>query len=774
VPSHKLISVAVAFFGLVGSVTTLAQAPSYSVLYSFTGSGGDGANPYAGLIMDASGNLYGTTGGGGNGGTVFELVNSSGTYSEIVLYSFTGSGGDGANPAGGLLMDASGNLYGTTVRGGNINANCQDGGCGTVFELVNSSGAYRERVLYSFTGSGGDGANPEAGLIMDASGNLYGTTAAGGYGTVFELVNSSGTYSEKVLYSFTGGSDGAVPLGGVIMDGSGNLYGTTEEGGTNGWGAVFELVNSSGNYSETVLWSSTRSGGESPYRAGVIMDTSGNLYGTTGGGGNGYGTVFELVNSSGNYTENVLYSFTNSGGDGANPEAGLIMDALGNLYSTTFYGGTSGNGTVFELFNSSGTYNETLYSFNGPPCCGGDGANPGAGLIMDASGNLYGTTLYGGTYGYGTVFQLAGIANVSVSSNINPSTYGQAVTFTTTISSGSGEVRRHSTRKRVRSQDATGTVTWSANSGCGTTTVTSGTATCTTSNLGLGSGTITATYSAGTSQVGNTGVMSGAQVVNQASQKITFTINAPASAGYNSQFTVAATANSGLAVTFTSAGSCSNLGATYTMTSATGTCSVIANQSGNANYLAAPQVTEMVTATKGRPVVSFTGAPANADYGATFNVTATENSGITPTITASGACTISGTTVTMTSGTGTCTTTAKWAANADYNGVTLTQKTTAELIKPTVTFTGAPARARNGKMFTVTAKSNEAGNNASVPTITASGSCTAGAVSNNGPGSYHAPITITRNSGTCIMTAKWTKTIEYASETLTQKTTAEK
>jgi hypothetical protein len=157
-----------------------------------------------------------------------------------------------------------------------------------------------------------------------------------------------------------------------------------------------------------------------------------------------------------------------------------------------------------------------------------------------------------------------------------------------------------------------------------------------------------------------------------------------------------------------------------------------------------------------------------------FTVTAMANSGITPTIRASGACTISGTTVTMTSGAGTCTMTAKWAANAYYNTLSLTQKTKAEPIAPTVSFTGAPASATYGTMFTVTATSNEAGSYASVPTITASGACTAGSVSNNGPGSYEATITITKHTGTCATTAKWAKTIEYAAETLTQKTMAEK
>jgi uncharacterized repeat protein (TIGR03803 family) len=203
--------------------------------------------------MNSSGNLYGTTvdGGASGLGTVFELVNSSGSYTEKVLYSFRRTGGDGTNPEAGLVMDSSGNLYGTTYYGG--------ASIGTVFELVNSSGTYTEKVLHSFTG-GSDGAQPQAGLVMDSSGNLYGTTSQSGasrHGTVFELVNSSGTYTEKVLHSFTGypSNDGRGPKAGLIMDSSGNLYGTTSAGGTRRNGTVFELA--AANSPQTVSLSGT-------------------------------------------------------------------------------------------------------------------------------------------------------------------------------------------------------------------------------------------------------------------------------------------------------------------------------------------------------------------------------------------------------------------------------------------------------------------------------------------------------------------------------------
>jgi uncharacterized repeat protein (TIGR03803 family) len=260
-----------------------------------------------------------------------------------VLHSFTGTGGDGANPFAGLIMDASGNLYGTTVYGGDSSSD------GTVFELVNNSGSYTEKVLHTFTVTGVDGGWPFAGLVMDASGNLYGTTEVGnplegpGYGTVFELVNSSGSYTETTLYTFADTGDGGNPIAGLVRDSAGNLYGTARIGGASGLGTVFELVNFSGSYSFTVLHSFTDTDldGALPY-AGLVMDASGNLYGTASGGGP---SIFELVNNSGTYTEQVL---CNCGGS----YAGLIMDASGNLYGTTL-------GDVFELANPSSVFPTT-------------------------------------------------------------------------------------------------------------------------------------------------------------------------------------------------------------------------------------------------------------------------------------------------------------------------------------------------------------------------------------------------------------------------------
>lgn len=355
-------------------------------------------------------------------GIVYELVKSSNVYTERILYSFGSSSSttDGATPFAGLIMDAAGNLYGTTTYGGSPNCILGLGidGCGTVFELAKSSAGYAETLLYTFTGEG-DGAYPYAGLTLDSAGNLYGTTHDGGacgLGTVFELLKSSGGYTEQVLHSFgCTATDGWYPYAGVIMDSAGNLYGTAESAGDStacdgfGCGIVFELINSNGDYNEKLLYSFTGTDGQEP-SGDLIFDSSGNLYGTTQEGGEyGDGTVFELMNSGDSYTERVLYSFKGPGNDdGQNPVPGVVMDASGNLYGTTRLGGVDcvpqGCGIVFELLNSSGTYTEKILHKFGAV---GDGENPAAPLVMDNAGNLYSTTDSGGgivTCLCGTVF----------------------------------------------------------------------------------------------------------------------------------------------------------------------------------------------------------------------------------------------------------------------------------------------------------------------------------------------------------------------------------
>jgi uncharacterized repeat protein (TIGR03803 family) len=403
---------------LTAGVLAPAQGQTFSekVLYSFTG-GSDGGNPArgSGLVRDAAGNLYGTTFFGGSGvslpicqstnspwgcGTVFKVDM---TGKETVLYSFT-AGAGGAFPISGLVRDASGNLYGTTQQGGTVPCNLGNGGCGIVFK-VDTTG--NETVLYSFTG-GADGAFPYA-LIQDSAGNLYGTTWWGGdlsgcdgagCGVVFK-VDPVG--KETVLYTFTGGVDGGTPACALVQDPAGNLYGTTLGGGAYGEGTVFE-VDTTGN--ETVLHSFTGGAdGYYPSTGSLLRDAARNLYGITQSGGDyGQGTVFK-VDTAGN--ETVLYSFT-GGADGDGPTGGLIADAAGNLYGTTYWGGTgsctspptSGCGVVFRV--DTAQHETVLHSFSGEP----DGAYPLAGVIADAAGSLYGTTIGGGASNAGAVFEL--------------------------------------------------------------------------------------------------------------------------------------------------------------------------------------------------------------------------------------------------------------------------------------------------------------------------------------------------------------------------------
>ncbi len=388
-----------------------------TVLHSF-GNGTDGNSPTTALIQDGAGNLYGTTVGGGTHGygTVFELTpRGGGGWTETVLHSFNQNGSDGAYPYAGLAFDAAGNLYGTTSNGG-IHA-C-DGivfNCGTVFELSpRQGGGWTETILHSFN-SPGDGYYPYAGLTFDSHGNLYGTTSQGGihgFGTVFELTpRQGGGWTETVLHSFGNGTDGWYPDAGLIVDAAGNLYGTTSQGGIHSLGAVFELTpNGGGGWMERALHSfGNGTDGANP-AASLVLDSQGNLYVTTLAGGihtcvnYNCGTVLELSpQQGGGWTERVLHSFNQNGSDGANPVDGLIFDAAGNLYGTTLDGGIhTYYGTMFELSpEQDGSWTERiLHSFGN----GTDGTQPHAGMI-DAAGNLYGTTIDGGIHSEGTVFE---------------------------------------------------------------------------------------------------------------------------------------------------------------------------------------------------------------------------------------------------------------------------------------------------------------------------------------------------------------------------------
>ena len=392
------------------AVTMLAPSmcvATEKVLYSFSETDRDGGGPRSGLTADATGNFYGTTAVGGTHGygTVFKLTpKMGGGWTEKILYSFIRKFPNAYRPEAGLIIDTAGNLYGTTELGGTSN-------CGTVFELTpKTGGGWTENVLHSFNNNRSDGTNPLAGLIFDTGGNLYGTTELGGtsnYGTVFELTPAGGgTWTEKVLYSFNNnGTDGTNPLGSLLFDASGNLYGTTELGGASNFGAVFELTpTTGGGWTEKILHSFNGTDGSNPY-ANLIFDVGGNLHGTTNSGGtSNYGTVFELTPAGGgSWTEKVLYSFKNNGTDGTNPLAGLIFDASGNLYGTTQGGGAHSSGTVFELtHNGGGRWTEkVLHSFAGV-----DGYYPEATLIFDSAGKLYSSTISGGASNIGTVFEL--------------------------------------------------------------------------------------------------------------------------------------------------------------------------------------------------------------------------------------------------------------------------------------------------------------------------------------------------------------------------------
>jgi uncharacterized repeat protein (TIGR03803 family) len=386
---------------------------SDQLLYSFAGGPSDGAFPVSGLIADNAGNFYGATeyGGANNLGAVYELA-PNGT--ETVLYNFAGGASDGALPAASLIMDGAGNLYGTTVNGGD--GDCADSGCGTVFEVTPGGG---ETVLYSFQGDA-DGVGPQANLFMDSAGNLYGTTYAGGSpnceggcGTVFELTPSGNSWTESVLYTFAGGADGAGPLAGLIEDNSGNLYGTTASGGPSihcpgGCGTVFELSPSGGSWTENVIYffKPPHHNGDGAYpQSNLLLDSNGNLWGTTPEGGpkicgGGCGAVFELTPSHGvKWDENQFIRFQGAR-HGAFPSGGLISDGSGTFYGVTAGAGGDNCGVIYQL---NGAKAKPLYSFTGEPS---DACQAYGALTMDKNGNLYGTSLYGGSANMGAIFKL--------------------------------------------------------------------------------------------------------------------------------------------------------------------------------------------------------------------------------------------------------------------------------------------------------------------------------------------------------------------------------
>jgi len=381
-----------------------AQAETFKVLHAFGVAAGDGNLPSSPLLKDSAGNLYGMTSAGGahNLGTVYRLSpTSTGSFNETILYSFKGGPADGGFPQGSLVRDSAGNLYGVTSVGGITATVCNYSagpGCGVIFKLTpTSTGLWIESVLHRFTGT--DGGNSFAGLVQDSKGNFYGATSAGGskgLGTVYKLSLTSTGWKETVLHSFTGNPDGVEPLifqTALTLDGLGNIYGSTYTGGAASGGIVFELIpQTSGAWKEKILYTFQRGADGYEPLTGVILDKSGNVYGTTllGGTSPGSGDVFELTAANG-YAKTILHDFNVLTDPAKETPHGLFFDASGNLYGTTEY-------ALYKLTHESSGRSETvLWAFDNSQDQGANTVYQPA--IMDAQGNFWGATLWGGPAG---------------------------------------------------------------------------------------------------------------------------------------------------------------------------------------------------------------------------------------------------------------------------------------------------------------------------------------------------------------------------------------
>lgn len=382
-------------------ITAAWAASATKLVYSFGGNA-DGEYTDTELVRDSAGNLYGTSVQGGifGGGTVFQ-VNPAGVHT--VLYDFTG-GADGGEPYKGVTLDAQGNLYGTAVTGGG--GSCE-GGCGVVYKLSNSGGSWNQTVIHTFTGS--DGSGPGSPVAIDKNGDVFGTTPTGGangIGVVYQLREDAGAWKFRVIHTFTGGDDGG---GGsasrLLIDAAGNLFGVCTVGGANGFGTVFEMSQHQGQWQFTTLYAFKDSpDGALPY-GGLVADRAGSLFGTTYyAGANDLGTIYQLTKINGVWTERVLYSFQ-GGSDGGSPISTLVADAAGNLYGTTSEGGAAacGCGTIFKMSrDTTGKWTETVaYRFPGTP-------QPGFaynGLVADPSGIFYGATVHGGSGNDGAIYK---------------------------------------------------------------------------------------------------------------------------------------------------------------------------------------------------------------------------------------------------------------------------------------------------------------------------------------------------------------------------------
>lgn len=411
-PSRRVLPKPVMFALMLVAAMVLAartsQAQTLNVLHNFSG-GADGAQPDAGLAFDRAGNLYGTTyfGGGGNChsggcGGVFKLARKNGVWIFTPLYDFQGGDNDGASPMAPVTIGPDGAVYGVTFWGGG--SGCGGQGCGTAFRLTPGASfcssalcRWAETIIDKFQDDPNQITTPFGPMAFDSAGNIYGPIwgGASGNGAIYKLTGSGNSWTSSVIYSFTGGSDGAISMSRPNIDAAGNIYGTTTFGGSGiGFGTLFKLVHNGAGWTFNLLYSFQGGSDGGHPESGVVLDSAGNLYGcNTYGGQFAFGVVYE-VNTTGTYS--VIYNPRGSCfGD-------LAMDNAGNLYGTTYSGGSDDGGTIFELSPSGSGWTATiLHSFAGP-----EGAYPMSSVIRDPSGNLYGTTTMGGNHNYGVAWQL--------------------------------------------------------------------------------------------------------------------------------------------------------------------------------------------------------------------------------------------------------------------------------------------------------------------------------------------------------------------------------
>ncbi len=389
---------------LLGAATLPAHAATLVTLGQFTPTAGtytNGAAPGVGLIADSAGNLFGTTnvgGTAGGGGTVFELTKSGSSYSApTAIASFSYTGGSGSQALSGLTIDAAGNLFGTTYYGGTS-------GKGTVYEIAKSGGSYGSiTTLANFNTTNGSG--PDAGLVSDAAGNLFGTTQLGGSsgnGTVFEIAKSGGGYGALTTLANLDTASGTHPTAPLAIDSAGNLFGQTQSGGTSGFGTVFEIAKTGGSFGSVqtlanLAYVNGRTGG-------LTLDGNGNLFGTTNGGGSdNSGTLFEVPKTGGAYSALTTILSFNHTAAGGSPNGGLLIDAAGDIFGGLDSGGNSNSGAIFKVTNTAGSYSAPVSLVFFSPSVSPD---PNPGLIADASGNIFGTTYNFSSAGEGSVFEI--------------------------------------------------------------------------------------------------------------------------------------------------------------------------------------------------------------------------------------------------------------------------------------------------------------------------------------------------------------------------------